>query len=270
MVTQLLFGEIVEILERSGKKWYKVRCTWDDYVGWVSQKQLLPLTGEEVRQYKESYARSLEISQPAVHDEHFLPLTMGAVLPMYDGLSFQFPPHPYQFSGQCVYPGEVSCSAELLIKIARRYLYAPYLWGGRSPFGIDCSGFVQVTFQMVGIQLPRDAHQQVEKGEPVDFVESMSAGDLAFFENSSGKIDHVGIVLEEQQILHASGQVRIDRLDHYGIFSEKEEAYTHKLRVIRRILHESTSPDREDVQLLDDHKDIPRLHSSTEENEAKG
>ena len=140
------------------------------------------------------------------------------------------------YNGQAVSPLEVDPSPELIVKVAKKYLHAPYLWGGRSPFGIDCSGLTQVIFKIFGIKLPRDAYQQAEYGEIVDFVETSQIGDLAFFENKEGNIHHVGIMLGNKEILHASGIVRIDRIDHFGIYHHGKRSYTHKLRFVRRII----------------------------------
>jgi gamma-D-glutamyl-L-lysine dipeptidyl-peptidase len=155
---------------------------------------------------------------------------------MYDGINLQIGDKHYAFNGQAVQNQTVVATPELIIKFARRYLYAPYLWGGKSPFGIDCSGFTQVVFRMAGVRLRRDASQQAEQGRLVDFVDQTQAGDLAFFENDKGKIVHVGIVMEGNQIIHAAGQVRIDRLDHQGIYNEERRLYSHKLRIIKRFL----------------------------------
>ncbi|HRG90423.1 MAG TPA: C40 family peptidase, partial [Chitinophagales bacterium] len=119
-------------------------------------------------------------------------------------------------------------------RVAMRYLNAPYLWGGRSPFGIDCSGFTQVVFKFADVQLMRDAYQQAEQGAMVNFVEESQPGDLAFFSNDNGKIIHVGIVLKDQRIIHSSGKVRIDRLDHFGIYNADTKKYSHQLKVIKR------------------------------------
>lgn len=235
MVSQLLFGEMVEILEKKGS-WTKIRCIWDNYIGWVDTKQINPITPTELDQYQEKYALTLDMLQGAMTNGHYIPITIGATLPNYDGVNFSLDGNSYTYSGQAVFPKDIKPNADLLIKIARRYLYAPYLWGGRSPLGIDCSGFTQIIFKMIGIRLPRDSKDQIEKGELIDFVEQGQAGDLAYFENRKGKITHVGVLLEDNKIIHASGQVRIDKIDHFGIFNEDRKKYTHKLRLVKRVL----------------------------------
>ena len=116
------------------------------------------------------------------------------------------------------------------------FLNAPYLWGGKSPFGIDCSGFTQLVYKLNGYKLPRDSDQQVEMGHPLSFVDEAEPGDIAFFDNEAGKIVHVGILINNEKIIHASGRVRIDRFDHYGIHNSEVKGYTHHLRVIKRVL----------------------------------
>ncbi|MNL48577.1 Gamma-D-glutamyl-L-lysine endopeptidase [compost metagenome] len=118
----------------------------------------------------------------------------------------------------------------------KMFLNAPYLWGGRSILGIDCSGFTQVCYKILGIKLKRDAYQQADQGELVSFINEGKLGDLAFFDNAEGRITHVGILINSHQIIHASGRVRIDSIDHQGIFNEETQQYSHKLRIIKRIL----------------------------------
>ena len=121
-------------------------------------------------------------------------------------------------------------------EIAQSLLNVPYQWGGRSPMGMDCSGFTQVVFKILGKKLLRDAWQQAEQGVLVNFIEEIQPGDLVFFDNEEGRIIHVGIALANHKIIHASGCVRIDNLDHHGIYNTETRKYSHNLRIIKRVL----------------------------------
>ena len=123
-------------------------------------------------------------------------------------------------AGPVVTPEQQSLGNDWIVKVARRYLNAPYLWGGRSPFGVDCSGFTQMVYKIAGQHLLRDAAQQVSQGRSIDFMEECQAGDLAFFDNEEGDIIHVGMILADNHIIHCDGMVRIDRLDQSGIHNE--------------------------------------------------
>jgi hypothetical protein len=245
MTTQILFGEVVEIiktvdrLDALNNGWLYVRCTWDNYNGWVTKKQLQIIDNEYNIDIEKSYC--FELMHAVMGTDHSLPITIGATLPNFDGISFDLNGLKYTFSGQAIYPSQIVANSTLLLKIARRYLYAPYLWGGRSPFGIDCSGFTQQCFKMLGTDLPRDAFQQAEIGENVDFLAQAQAGDLAYFQNSSGRIIHVGILMGDGLIIHASGHVRIDKIDHYGIFHIQNQRYSHVLRLVKRLLPKEES-----------------------------
>ncbi|MFT5385821.1 MAG: hypothetical protein ACI81W_003230, partial [Saprospiraceae bacterium] len=230
MTSQILFGEMVEILETKGT-WARIRCAWDNYIGWIDSKQMKAITADEYHLYRLNYSCCVELMQPAVGNGYYLPITIGANLPNFDGLRFSLNGSSFQFSGQAITPSEIEPSAELLLKMARRYLFSPYVWGGRSPFGVDCSGFTQVVYKLIGIPIPRDSSEQVDEGVLVDFIEQAQEGDLAFFENRKGKITHVGIIMADNQIIHASGQVRIDKIDHFGIYNVDSKKYSHRLRV---------------------------------------
>ncbi len=249
MASQLLFGELVEILNQKGRQWTKIRCAQDNFVGWVESTQITAITPSEFEAFKSDFAFSLELVQGAMGQNHFVPITIGARLPQYDGIHFKLGEQRFTFSGQAVAADERKSSAAFVMKIAKRYLNTPFLWGGRSPFGIDSAGLVQMVFNMCGIQLPRDPSEQIESGEVVDFTELATAGDLAFFENKVGRIAHVGIIMDDQKIIHAYGGVRIDRLDHYGIYNEDQKRYTHKLRLCKRIL--DFQPSTEQPESLD-------------------
>ncbi len=236
LLTQLLFGECAEIYETRGKNWVKIRCVTDNTFGWVHANQLLSITPSEKKLYRDYYAFCLEFISPIMSAEHSLPITIGARLPDFDGIRSNIGGQILTFSGQAVFPQDLPASAELIIKFARRYLYAPYLHGGRSPFGIDAGALVQLIFSFVGITLHRYPAEQVQQGHTVDFVQQAQPGDIAFFENKAGKIIHTGILLPDEKIIHAYGQVRIDRVDHYGIYDETQKKYTHKLRIVRRFL----------------------------------
>jgi gamma-D-glutamyl-L-lysine dipeptidyl-peptidase len=125
-------------------------------------------------------------------------------------------------------------NAENINDVASQYLDVSYLWGGKSLSGIDCSGFCQQVFKQFGIKLPRDAYQQAELGEVVGFLQEVECGDLAFFDNEEGRITHVGMMLNIHEIIHSSGKVRIDKIDHQGIINSETGARTHKLRIIKR------------------------------------
>lgn len=236
MVSQLLFGELVEILETKSRHWLKIRNVEDQCVGWVSALQIKPITPSEMEHYRDHYALVLDYVHAAMAPDHFIPILLGSRLPSFDGLRFTMGELNYQYSGQAVFPRDLQPSADLLLKIARRYLNAPYLLGGRSPMGIDAAALVQIVFRFAGIMLPREAELMVPFGDTVDFVEQCQPCDLAFFENRQGRIEHVGIVLPDKQVMHAYGRVRIDSLDHFGVYVQEYSKYTHKLRVVKRLL----------------------------------
>jgi gamma-D-glutamyl-L-lysine dipeptidyl-peptidase len=235
MISQLLFGETV-IVNESKDSWVQVTCTWDGVTGWADGKQLRRITDAEYNTYNAEQAMSLSLVEGLMAADHFIPLTLGAVLPGYDGLRCHLGAQSFQFSGSVITPSKQTTTGDWIVKVAKRYLHAPYLWGGRSPFGIDAAGLVQMVFKMSGMQLLREPLHQVTQGRSIDFTEQCQAGDLAFFDNGKGDINHVGIVLPGCHLIHASGKVRIDKLDHFGIFNKEINRYTHQLRIIKRLI----------------------------------
>lgn len=236
MVSQMLFGEQVKLISKKGKNWLLIQCRWDGYEGWIDPKQIIRIPEDKADSLNSELQFALEVEQAILSDNRSQSIIMGSNLPNFDGISFKFPGKKYVYYGQVINPSTTLITKEIFIKIIRKYLYAPYQWGGRSPFGIDCSGYTQMVFKLCGLRLPRDSSDQVKIGEVVAFVDEAKCGDLAFFENKEGKIIHVGIVLDDLKIIHASGQVRIDRLDHHGIYNEEVKKYSHKLRIIKRLI----------------------------------
>ena len=238
MVTQLLFGETVKIYEEKKGDWRRIKTAFDDYDCWVDKKQITEISIEE---FDDINAKSSVLSGELVHvihnktTEEFIPIVLGSFLPNYNKNKVSFNVTDYIFDGLTFDTSKESLKNKL-VENAYLYLNTPYLWGGRSPFGIDCSGFTQLLYKLNGVKLPRDASQQAKVGQTLSFVEESEAGDLAFFDNEEGNIIHVGMVLENNRIIHASGKVRIDRLDHHGIYNVDTNKYSHRLRLIKKIL----------------------------------
>lgn len=138
------------------------------------------------------------------------------------------------FKGEVWNPEEIKITPKIIKQVAYKFLNTSYLWGGKSVFGIDCSGFTQMTYKFINKQLPRDASQQAEKGDIVNFLQQANCGDLAFFDNEEGQIIHVGILLNQHEIIHSSGKVRIDKIDNQGIVNSETKQQTHRLRIIKR------------------------------------
>ena len=232
IVSQVLFGEHFEIIE-TVKQWTKIKLHFDDYEGWIDGKQYQLISEENyIRLSKEAIILNSDLVE-------YITASNNALIPITIGASLSFLNHSdincetYEFEGLKV-SGEKPKSN--LVNTSYLYLNSPYLWGGKTPFGIDCSGFTQMVYKLNGYKLLRDASQQSSQGEVLSFIEESEPGDLAFFDNDEGKIIHVGIILENNYIIHASGKVRIDRLDHLGIYNAELNRHTHRLRVIKKII----------------------------------
>lgn len=238
MVTQVLFGEHFQVIsEMVG--WCQVRLAWDGYEGWIDSKMITPVNA---RTYKRFETRASAVTADIinlipVNNEQNLMLVAGSTLPVWrpNLKEFSISKESCKATGHVFY-GKIKNPREVIISQALKYFNAPYLWGGRSPFGVDCSGFTQILYKMVGIRIPRDASQQVRQGVALSFVDEAQPGDLAFFDDEEGNIVHVGVIWKRNKIIHASGKVRIDNVDQFGIFNVDLKRYTHKMRVMKKIL----------------------------------
>lgn len=229
-VSQLLFGETFEILEHTDE-WIRVMTTFDGYEGWLSRLQYTAIASDDVIQLLAAPAittRAIITAARKEADNSMLYLPFGSSLPFYNGADCHIADNNYNVATI----GDLNT----LVEMAYSFLNTPYLWGGRTHFGVDCSGYVQAVLRTQGVMLKRDARLQASQGAIVDFLQAAQLGDLAFFDNAEGRITHVGIMLDDQAIIHASGKVKIDKIDDQGIYSAEQKKYTHKLRIIKRFL----------------------------------
>lgn len=229
MVSQLLFGEHFEVIDRQNQ-WLHVRLAYDGYQGWMDSKQQFEISGaafEALEAAPEVLSGDLIEYVNDARGE-LVPIPLGAGLGFLEMADLNT--KGYVFEGMRLVKDP---NKSKVIETAFMYLNAPYLWGGRTPFGIDCSGLTQMVYKLCGFKLPRDASQQALIGEPLSFIEESQPGDLAFFDDEHGAIIHVGLIMDDNYILHASGKVRVDRLDHLGIYNAETNRHTHKLRVIK-------------------------------------
>lgn len=232
IVSQVLFGEHFEIIETQNQ-WSKIRLHFDNYEGWVDSKQYQIISEKSFKALsKDAIILNADLVEYVTNPQNvLLPIPLGSSLSFLNHSEINT--ESFEFEGMRT--SGVKSKSELLTT-AYLYLNAPYLWGGKTPFGIDCSGFTQMVYKLNGYALLRDASQQSTQGEALSFIEESEPGDLAFFDNEEGKIIHVGIIMENNYIIHASGKVRIDRLDHLGIYNAQLNRHTHRLRVIKKII----------------------------------
>lgn len=235
MTTQLLFGEQFELLDEQGS-WTYIRNHADGYEGWATSKMLTVLSDEML--YKLNHYQSVFLREPI---SVFQGVDVGPIHLPAGSRFFIRNHHFYAPSDIELFPEkelekpDYSLSlSERILRSANQFLNAPYLWGGKTVLGMDCSGLTQVSASINGFQLPRDAREQALLGEE-EFLSLALPGDLAFFANPEGRIVHVGIVCGRNSILHASGSVRIDPLDEQGIYNRELKTYTHRLHSIKRI-----------------------------------
>ncbi|MGB5429137.1 NlpC/P60 family protein [Eudoraea sp.] len=228
MITQLLYGDHFKILEKR-KFWSKIRDAYDGTEGWIRNNQFIPIEKSDYQSLNNSVEHKFSSNLVSyVNDANrvMIPIVLGSSLKSLKLLS-------HEFDGDSI--NEKKEKSNLIIT-ALYYLNAPYLWGGKTPFGIDAPGFTQMIYKINGYSLLRRAEEQAAQGEALSFIEESEPGDLAFFDNNEGEINHVGLIMQDNFIIHVFGKVRIDRLDHTGIFNTEQRKYTHKLRVIKKVI----------------------------------
>jgi len=228
MVSQLLYGEHFKVLEER-VHWSKIRNSFDGFEAWIDKKQYKKI---EEADYYSLDENDLQLSSDLIE---YITDESGLLMPVALGSALNF-------AGKLghTYEGERTkltvSKKENLINTAILYLNSPHLSGGKSPFGIDCSGFTQTVYKLNGFKIKRNAAEQAKQGEALSFIEESEPGDLAFFDDNDGVINHVGIMMKDNYIVHVEGKVRVDRIDHSGIFNTELRKHTHKLRVIKKII----------------------------------
>ena len=225
MINQLIYGDIIEILEEK-EKWVKIKSVFDDYIGWIDKKQYFKIDDNITVDLKNP-VYSIDLVEFIENNNNEL-----VTIPIGSDIS-NISLMKHKFEGKTI-SGKNNRNS--IVDTALLFLNSPYLWGGKTPFGIDCSGFTQMVYKINGYKLSRDAKDQANQGETLSFIEESEAGDLAFFNNDQGDIIHVGIILQNNHIIHASGKVRIDRIDHSGIYNNDLNKHTHSLRYIKKII----------------------------------
>lgn len=227
VVSQLLFGEIVDILEEEKDGWIKIVCRYDMYEGWITKSHI------DEAEMPANITYSAKWCSTALQNGVPLQLPFGCVLPTENKWSTAL----FEFDFNDIEKAVTQTfEPERFLTIAKLFLNTPYQWGGKSVFGIDCSGYVQQVLKCFGVRMLRDAYMQAEQGTAIGFLQEAKLGDLAFFDNAEGKITHVGFMLNDHEILHASGKVRIDKIDTQGILNSDTGLRTHQLRIIKRVI----------------------------------
>ena len=236
MLSQLIFGDNYSVnnFSKDGK-WINITIEFDQYEGWIDTKQHTEISEDYFDHINNTeFKISTDITSTILYKKRLIQIVSGSILPISSYELFEVN-EQFAFNGASKNIGDRQ-GFDFMKQIIKNYMNAPYLWGGKTPFGTDCSGFIQQIFKLCGYKLKRDASQQYEQGTIVASLTDARPGDLAFFKNEKNRISHVGVIMEDQHFIHASGYVRRDKLDENGIFNEELSTYTHILVAIKRIL----------------------------------
>jgi hypothetical protein len=236
MVSQLLFGEPYRV-EEVIDKWLRISACFDHYGGWFDRKLHREITQEEYRKYNPVQVPVLacKMAEIRLSRSSVLIISAGSSLPGFVESRKTLVTPDKEVPVRPIGGKMIRSSDQRINHTACQFLNVPYLWGGRSFFGMDCSGFVQTVFKIHGIFLPRDAAEQAKSGTEISSADEVAPGDLAFFGLDRENISHVGIVMPASEIIHCSGWVRIDRLERSGIYNRSTHTMTHKLQALRRV-----------------------------------
>ena len=230
MINQVLFGEHFHVIEKV-KDWAKISLSHDNYEGWICNKQWKEIDQETYEKLlKETSTISIDILE-TIEEKNYQTIVIGSILPSFKSGYAMINSRMFKFNGQST---QGYTDKKYIIENSFIYLNTPYLWGGRSPLGIDCSGLTQMVYRLQGLNIPRDAAQQAKIGKTINSIKDTQTGDLVFC-NTNDKITHVAIIIDTKRVIHASGKVRIDYVDDKGIINLEKNIYTHNLYIIKRI-----------------------------------
>lgn len=235
-LSQLLFGDHYEVLSvTADRKWARIKVYADQCEGWLDIKHHHAISREYFDQINQTdYKITTEISSPVLYKKSPLTIVMGSIVPISNSELFKIE-EQFAFNGESKGLGQRR-DVDFLKSIAKKYLSSPYHWGGKSPFGIDDSGLVQMVYKIAGYSLARESPQQAIQGKKIKSFEDAKPGDLAFFSEKGGAVAHVGIIMDDEKIIHSFGQVRVDTITEEGILNPETKIYTHLLHSIRRII----------------------------------
>jgi len=234
IISQALWGECSEIIATGADGWVRVKCQYDGYEGWATANHLEiideALFNAQDTHYTASWVNTVQMNGKPMQ------IPFGCAIKNGKETTANWGKIRVQFEEAPALIGKSDAvDVEKLLKSAFLYLNTAYLWGGKSVFGVDCSGFVQTVYKTAGVRMLRDTYQQATQGTTVDFLQEARAGDLALFDNPDGRFVHVGILLNDHEIIHASGKVRVDPIDNQGIINADTGIRTHQLRIIKRV-----------------------------------